>query len=143
MLLALRAGLHASAAERLPRSSLALCPPETDALAAVARPTAKQFFFALGWLCPLDGNYLPNAAFTTAMRRRLGLPVHGAGLHCAYTTLTGSQSCGVLLDRHGHHAAACARSEGSKPVRIRTYLHERPQKAKSDMYKFAPRNPRL
>ena len=34
-------------------------------------------------------------------------------------------------------------SEGSKPVRIRTYLHERPQKTKTDMYKFAPRSPRL
>ena len=35
------------------------------------------------------------------------------------------------------------KSEGSKNVRIRTYLHEKPQKTKTDMYKFAPRNPRL
>ena len=34
-------------------------------------------------------------------------------------------------------------SEGSKPVRIRTYLLERPQKTRTDMYKFAPRSPRL
>ena len=34
-------------------------------------------------------------------------------------------------------------SAGSKPVRIRTYLHERPQTTKTDMYKFAPRSPRL
>ena len=105
----LRAGLHASTAERLPRSSMATCPPEIDALAAVARPTAKQFFLALGWLYPVDGHYLPNPAFKTAMRRHLGLPVHAGGMHCAYTTLTGSTSCGVLLDRHGPHAATCAR----------------------------------
>ena len=105
----LRTGIHAPLAERLSRSSPASCPPAIDALAAVARPTAKQFFLALGWLYPVDGNFLPNPAFTTALRRHLGLPVHAAGMHCAYTTLTGHTSCGTLLDRHGHHAASCAR----------------------------------
>ena len=38
---------------------------------------------------------------------------------------------------------AFSTSAGSKPVRIRTYLHERPQKTKTDMYKFAPRSLRL
>ena len=105
----LRTGIHAPLAERLSRSSPASCPPAIDVLAAVARPTAKQFFLALGWLYPVDGNFLPNPAFTTALRRHLGLPVHAAGMHCAYTTLTGHTSCGTLLDRHGHHAASCAR----------------------------------
>ena len=66
-------------AERLSRSSPASCPHAIDALAAVARPTAKQFFLALGWMCPVDGNFLPNPAFTTALRRHLGLPIHAAG----------------------------------------------------------------
>ena len=34
-------------------------------------------------------------------------------------------------------------SESSKPVQIRTYLHERPQKTKTNMYKFARPRPRL
>ena len=35
------------------------------------------------------------------------------------------------------------RSESSKPVQIRIYLHETPQKTKINMYKFAPSRPPL
>ena len=34
-------------------------------------------------------------------------------------------------------------SDRSKPVRIRTYLHEKPQKTERDMHKFAPASPHL
>ena len=44
--------------------------------------------------------------------------------------------------RWRHHSVMPS-SAGSKPVRIRTYLHETPQKTKTDMYKFAPWSPRL
>ena len=59
-------------------------------------------------------------------------------------SMTGSGHSSVILDCANKFLENVSMtSEGSKPVRIRTYLLERPQKTKTDMYKFAPRSPRL
>ena len=80
------------------------------------------------WSCFLIvENWFVFCWLKVAADRKLGL------VFSAYGSPTGSK-------KTNRKSEALNSSESSKPVQIRTYLHETPQKT---MYKFAPPRPRL